>query len=139
VHRLTPAILTPALLALAGCGEPSKSKILSKAENAESKADLRAALGEPDDVNKLGSLEQSTYQAANGQVTFVITGETVRLKAAGGESGQSARRSTRRRGSRRAFGPPHHETKMLKQHKQSHPEHKQSHPEEAREGRLEGP
>lgn len=83
-NRITAAALAAAALLLSACGDPSKSEILEKADSADSKAALREALGEPDDLNKLGPIEQWTYEASDGQVTFVITGETVRLKAAGG-------------------------------------------------------
>jgi hypothetical protein len=67
-------------LALAACGPPTKHEILSKAENAETKAELEAALGAPDERDKVGPLERWTYRAEDGVVTFVITGETVRLQ-----------------------------------------------------------
>lgn len=78
------APLFAAVLALAACGEPTKKDILDKAENIETKADLEEALGAPDDISKVGPLERWTYQAEDGRVTFIITGERVSLKAAGG-------------------------------------------------------
>jgi len=71
-------------LFLAGCGEPTKEDLLKKAETARTKADLEKALGKPDDIGKLGPLERWTYKAKNGEVVFVITGDTVALQATGG-------------------------------------------------------
>ena len=73
------------LLVLAGCGKPSKAEILKKAEGAGTKAALEEALGLPDDVSKLGFIEQWTYNAGDGSVTFIITGDTVTLEITGGE------------------------------------------------------
>ncbi len=86
--RLTArgALAAALLLALAACGEPSKEDILKKADAIDSKEDLRAELGDPDDIAKVGPLEKWTYEASNGQVTFVITGGNVSLKAATGKS-----------------------------------------------------
>ena len=49
--------------------------------NANNKAALLEALGDPDEVSKLGPIESWTYKAANGEVSFVITGDIVALKA----------------------------------------------------------
>jgi hypothetical protein len=68
------------VLALAGCGPDTKHEILEKAENVETKADLEAALGAPDDRDKVGPIETWTYEVSDGEVTFVITGETVRMQ-----------------------------------------------------------
>ncbi len=71
------------LLAAAACGEPSKGDILEKAKGITAKTELAKALGKPDDINKLGPIETWTYKASNGEVVFLITGETVALQAAG--------------------------------------------------------
>lgn len=81
---LSAGALFAAALLLAACGEPSKSEILDKADDAGSRSALREALGEPDDLTKLGPIEQWTYDASDGAVTFLITGDEVRFKAAGG-------------------------------------------------------
>jgi hypothetical protein len=78
------APLIAASLVLSACGEPTKKDILDKAEGIETKAELEKALGEPDDIGKVGPIERWTYEASDGTVTFVITGERVSLKAAGG-------------------------------------------------------
>ena len=72
-----------ALALLTGCFEPNKREILAKAENVSTKQELRDALGEPDDVSKLGPIETWSYKASNGEVSFVITGSTVALKTTG--------------------------------------------------------
>lgn len=79
--------LAAALLAAAGCGPPTKHELLSKAEGAETKTALEAALGAPDDRTKLGPVETWTYRAKDGEVTFVIAGDRVRFEAAGGSAG----------------------------------------------------
>jgi hypothetical protein len=64
-----------------GCGPPSKDGILEKSEAVETKAELRDALGAPDERDKLGPVETWTYQASDGSVTFLITGDSVSLKS----------------------------------------------------------
>ncbi len=83
--RLAAALLIALLL---GACEDNKQEILAKAENATSKAELLDALGDPDDVVKVGPIESWTYRAANGEVVFLITGDRVALKAAGGSAGK---------------------------------------------------
>jgi len=81
MHRSAPW-LAALVLALAGCSPESKHELLSKTEDVRTKAELEAALGAPDDRDKLGPLETWTYRARDGEVTFLITGDTVRLKTA---------------------------------------------------------
>jgi hypothetical protein len=69
----------------AACGPPSKHEILKKAEGIETKQELEAALGAPDDVSKLGPVETWRYLAEDGEVTFLIAGDRVRFEAAGGD------------------------------------------------------
>jgi hypothetical protein len=57
--------------------------MLAKAREVKTRAQLEKALGKPDDMSKLGPLEQWTYKARNGQVVFVLIGDTVTLEAAG--------------------------------------------------------
>jgi hypothetical protein len=73
-------------LGLAGCGPPTKHDLLSKAEGAETRQALEAALGAPDDRSKLGPVETWTYRASDGEVTFVIAGDRVRFETAGGSA-----------------------------------------------------
>lgn len=79
------ALLRAALVALVlGCGAPTKHELLAKAEGAETKQQLEAALGPPSDRSKLGPIETWKYVARDGEVTFVIAGDKVRFEAAGG-------------------------------------------------------
>jgi len=57
--------------------------MLAKAKDAKTRAQLESALGKPDDVSKLGPVEKWTYKARNGQVVFLLVGETVTIEAAG--------------------------------------------------------
>ncbi len=65
------------------CGSPTKEDILAKTRNVSTRADLEKAVGKPDDISKLGPLEKWTYQASNGEVVFVIIGDTITLQATG--------------------------------------------------------
>ena len=81
MHRsLCLVLLLLVSSALAACGQ-SKYDILEKAESAETKQELKEALGSPDDVSKLGPLETWTYDASDGRVEFLITGDSVALKS----------------------------------------------------------
>ncbi|WP_404379446.1 hypothetical protein [Caenispirillum salinarum] len=79
----TTLMLCLLALPLAAC-EPSKADLLDKAEGITTKQGLRDALGKPDDIAKLGPIETWTYHADNGAVTFLIAGDAVTLKTAGG-------------------------------------------------------
>ena len=74
-------------LALVGCSR-TKEDLVRKAEGVKTRAELESKLGRADDISKLGPIEQWTYKASNGQVVFVIVGDTVTLQAAGGEKKQ---------------------------------------------------
>ena len=69
-------------LSLSACGPPTKHEMLNAAEGAQTRAELEAALGAPDDRDKMGPIETWVYQARDGEVVFIITGDVVRLKAA---------------------------------------------------------
>ena len=71
------------LTLLGGCGR-SKEDIVQKARGVSTRAELEKALGRPTDIAKLGPLERWTYKADNGEVVFVIVGDTVTLQATGG-------------------------------------------------------
>jgi hypothetical protein len=73
-------------LTVVGCGSRTKEAIVEKARSVSTRAELEKTLGRPDDVTKLGPVETWTYKASNGQVVFLIVGETVTLQAAGGET-----------------------------------------------------
>ena len=68
-------------VAVLGCGPPSQHDILKQAEGVETKQELEAKIGAPDEVDKLGPLEKWTYRASDGEVEFVITGDKVGLKS----------------------------------------------------------
>lgn len=80
-------LLAVGLLALVSCGEPSKADLLKKAEKAGTRSDLETVLGRPNDIAKLGPIEKWVYKASDGEVIFVITGDSVALQATGGEGG----------------------------------------------------
>ena len=75
-------ILGLAILVLAGCSR-TKEDLLKKAEMVKTRTDLESRLGRPDDIAKLGPIETWTYKASNGEVVFVVVGESVTLQAAG--------------------------------------------------------
>ena len=75
------SLLLIAAMALVGCGPPTKHEIVKKAEGIETKQELEAALGAPDDIDKLGPIERWTYDASDGAVEYVITGDAVALEA----------------------------------------------------------
>ena len=71
------------VFALSACGPSSKEDMLAKAKDVRTRAQLEGALGKPDDVSKLGPVEKWTYKTRNGQVVFLLVGETVTIEAAG--------------------------------------------------------
>ncbi len=73
-----------AVFTLTACGPSSKEDMLAKARDVKTRTQLESALGKPDDVSKLGPVETWTYKAKNGQVVFVLVGDTVTIEAAGG-------------------------------------------------------
>ena len=74
------SLLLVAAVALVACGPPTQHDILKKAEGIETKQELEAALGAPDDIDKLGPIEKWTYTASDGEVEFVITGDRIALE-----------------------------------------------------------
>jgi hypothetical protein len=83
MSKLRAALVLMLLAALVACGPPAKSDILKKAASVKTKAELEQVLGKPADVAKLGPLEKWTYKASDGEVIFVIAGETVTIQATG--------------------------------------------------------
>lgn len=84
---LTALAALPLALMLTAC-EPSKDEIIAKADGAETKEQLRDALGAPTEVNKLGPVETWTYEAKDGTVSFLIAGGQVTLSATGEKTGK---------------------------------------------------
>lgn len=85
-----PLLATLALgaaLTLGGCfHQDSKAEIVKKAETATTKAELRAALGDPDTLNKAGPLEEWVYEASDGTVRVPILGDQVGPVVTGGKA-----------------------------------------------------
>lgn len=79
------AAITLALF-LTGCFGDTKADVLKKAKGAETTEQLEAALGKPDEVDKLGPLEQWTYEVSDGKVVFAIVGGNVTLEATSDKS-----------------------------------------------------
>jgi hypothetical protein len=75
---LVLALFAAALLA---CGPDTKHEILEKTESVETRQELEQALGPPDDRDKLGPIETWGYEASDGRVDFLITGDSVSLKS----------------------------------------------------------
>lgn len=65
------------LLLLTGCFAPSKADLLKKSKDVGSRQELESVLGEPSEVSKVGPIEKWTYQASDGQVIFIIAGDTI--------------------------------------------------------------
>jgi hypothetical protein len=76
-------LIAVVLLGLAACGRGTKEEIVAKARDIATRPELERALGRPDDISKLGPVETWRYKASNGEVVFVIVGDTVTLQAAG--------------------------------------------------------
>lgn len=72
MRRLAPALAIALTLMLSACFEDTKAEIAKKAESASTVEALRAALGEPDELNKMGPIEEWIYDAADGVVRFPI-------------------------------------------------------------------
>jgi hypothetical protein len=68
---------------VAGCQETTKDDILERSAGVKTTVELREAIGAPTDRDKLGPLETWTYEASDGSVTFLITGDTVQLQTTG--------------------------------------------------------
>ncbi|HYB71596.1 MAG TPA: hypothetical protein VEH80_13035 [Candidatus Bathyarchaeia archaeon] len=85
IRRSLQALLisTAVLGAVVGCGR-SKEDIIQKSRDVSTRAELERVLGKPNEINKLGPVEQWTYTASNGSVVFLIVGDTVTLQAAAG-------------------------------------------------------
>ena len=81
MSRMISLLLAFAAVAVLGCGPPSQHEILKQAEAVETKQELEAAIGAPDEVDKLGPMEKWTYRASEGDVEFVITGDKVKFKS----------------------------------------------------------
>lgn len=73
MHRFAPTLALLAALALAGCfHQETKADLVKKAEGAATAEALRTALGEPDELNKAGPIEEWICDAADGTLRFPI-------------------------------------------------------------------
>ena len=61
--------------------QPQQGRSLQKSRGVGTRAELERALGKPSDISKMGPVEQWTYQASNGNVVFLIVGDTVTMQA----------------------------------------------------------
>lgn len=82
-RRLAASLIGLLFLGLAACGKPTKEDLLDKAKGVETVAELRDALGGPDDIAKAGPVERWTYEASNGSVVFLVVGDSVTFTMAG--------------------------------------------------------
>jgi hypothetical protein len=68
-------------LVLAACGRRTKHDLVGKADGANTRAELERALGKPDRFESAGvgplRMETWVYRAADGEVLFVIAGDTI--------------------------------------------------------------
>lgn len=71
---------------LGACGPPDSAELLRRADGITTKSALAAALGQPDEIGKLGPIETWTYRTSDGEVSFVLAGERVQLAAGGTRS-----------------------------------------------------
>ena len=72
-------------VAVVACDD-SSAEILKKTENVTTRDELRAAIGDPDDITKVGPIETWTYNTSNGTVTFTLAGDSVTLKTTGSKA-----------------------------------------------------
>jgi hypothetical protein len=79
---LRTALAAAVLLTLTACGDPTKADIIDKARGVETREQLQKKLGKPTEISKLGPIEQWIYKAKDGQVTFILTGDSVAMQAA---------------------------------------------------------
>lgn len=84
--RLAAALALGAALMLSACfHQDTKADIVKKAEGASTTEELKAALGEPDELNKAGPIEEWIYDASDGTVRFPIVAGKVGPMVTGGK------------------------------------------------------
>lgn len=83
--RLATALVLASVLMLSACFKDSKAEIAKKAENASTVEELRTAIGEPDELNKAGPIEEWIYDASDGTVRFPILAGKVGPMVTGGK------------------------------------------------------
>jgi len=72
------------LVFLTACGGETKKDIVGKTRNVSTRTELEKALGTPADIAKFGPMERWMYKATNGEVVFIIIGDSVTMQSAGG-------------------------------------------------------
>lgn len=82
--QLRGALVISLLLALAACGDPTVAEIVKKTEKVGTRAELERAVGKPQQLTKLGPVETWTYKAKDGEISFLVTGDTVQASAGSG-------------------------------------------------------
>jgi len=82
------ALLAALAIVLAGCGRGTKHDIIQKTEHVTTRAALEQALGKPDRFESAGvgplRMETWVYRASDGEVLFVVAGDTVVSRTTGG-------------------------------------------------------
>lgn len=82
------AIVAALAFALAACGRGTKHDIIQKTEQVTTRAELERALGKPDRFESAGvgplRMETWVYRASDGEVLFLIAGDTVVSRTTGG-------------------------------------------------------
>jgi hypothetical protein len=82
VRRLAALALLGLLLA--GC-QRTRHDLIEASVDADTRDELKAALGAPDELHRMGPVELWTYEASDGTVSFLITGEKVQIQTSGPE------------------------------------------------------
>lgn len=62
---------------LAACGDDTRAEIVNKGRDAGTRAELQALLGDPDKISKVGPIETWTFNASDGSVSYLLTGDIV--------------------------------------------------------------
>jgi hypothetical protein len=74
-------LLLLAGLALAACGRGTKHDMIRKTDGVTTRAELERVLGKPDRFESAGvgplRMESWIYRASDGEVLFVVAGDTV--------------------------------------------------------------
>jgi len=86
LRRVLTVMMMVAFLAVAGCGKPTSQAMTQKAAGIKTKQELEKAFGKPDNFSKMGPIETWTYKTSDGEVTFLITGDSVQMSAGGSSS-----------------------------------------------------
>lgn len=88
ISRLTLLLpLVGLVVALAACGRGTKHDVIQKSEGVTTRAELERVLGKPDRFESAGvgplRMETWVYRASDGEVLFVVAGDTVVSRTTG--------------------------------------------------------